>query len=118
MPRAVIAEDEPLLRSELRATLTALWPDLDIVAEAPDGASARTAVSHHRPEVVLLDVRLPDESGLSVAEGLAREHDLPAVVLTSTQDPADFGARLALCGARGFVPKSEFSGAALAALLQ
>lgn len=112
----LIVDDNPRFRARARECLES--EGHVVVAEAPDGASARAAVSLHRPEVVLLDIRLPDESGISVAEGLAREHDAPAVVLTSTHDPVDFGAKLKLCGARGFVPKAEFSGAALAALLQ
>ena len=88
-----------------------------VVGEAHDGASAILAVRRHRPEVVLLDIRLPDESGITVAERLAIEPEPPAVVLTSTHDAADFGERLEQCGARGFLPKSAFSGEAFAALL-
>ena len=87
------------------------------MAEAADGASALTAARRHRPAVVLLDIQLPDVSGLSVCEGLARWAVPPAVVLTSTHDPDDFGERLLRCGARGFVPKSELSGAKVTALL-
>jgi DNA-binding NarL/FixJ family response regulator len=96
------------------------WLEADgyaVVAEAADGASALDAVRRHRPDLVLLDIGLPDISGLSVAERLTREPEPPAVVLTSTRDVADFGDRVARCGARGFVPKAELSGAALSALL-
>jgi DNA-binding NarL/FixJ family response regulator len=89
-----------------------------VVGEAADGASALEAAGRHRPEVVLLDIGLPDTSGLAVAERLAQAADAPAIVLTSTHDAADFGDRLARCGARGFVPKAELSGAALAAVLE
>jgi DNA-binding NarL/FixJ family response regulator len=66
---------------------------------------------------VLLDIQLPDMSGIEVAERLTGRPNSPAVVLTSTHDEADFGERLRRCGARGFVPKAELSADALAALL-
>jgi DNA-binding NarL/FixJ family response regulator len=89
-----------------------------VVAEAADGASALEAVRRHRPEVVLLDIGLPGLSGLSVAEQLTRDSEGPVVVLTSTRDAADFGDRIAACGAHGFVPKANLSGDAIAALLR
>jgi len=112
----LIVDDNARFRARARASLEA--EGHVVVAEAPDGASAREAVRLHRPDVVLLDVRLPDESGLSVAEGLASEPDPPAVVLTSTLDAADLGDRLERSGARGFVPKASFSAEAVAAALQ
>jgi DNA-binding NarL/FixJ family response regulator len=66
---------------------------------------------------VLLDVGLPDMSGLIVAERLARGPDAPTVVLTSTHDLADFGGCTARSGARGFVPKAELSAERLSAVL-
>jgi DNA-binding NarL/FixJ family response regulator len=116
VPRSVlIVDDSPGFR--LRARRELQDGGFDVVAEAADGASALTAVRRHRPAVVLLDIQLPDISGLDVAEGLARRADPPAVVLTSTHDPDDFGERLLRCGALGFVPKDELSGARVAALL-
>ena len=111
----VIVDDNAGFRARARR-----WLDtggFEVVAEAADGRSAVDAVRRHRPGVVLLDVQLPDVSGLDVAERLAREPDAPAVVLTSTRDAADFGERVGRCGARGFVLKSELSGDAVAALL-
>jgi DNA-binding NarL/FixJ family response regulator len=67
--------------------------------------------------VVLLDIQLPDMSGLAVAEELAQEPEPPAVVLTSTLDVTDFGERVGQCGARGFLPKAELSPEALSKLL-
>jgi DNA-binding NarL/FixJ family response regulator len=66
---------------------------------------------------VLLDIGLPDVSGLTVAERLARGPEPPTVMLTSARDPADFGDLVARCGARGFVPKAALSGEALSAVL-
>jgi DNA-binding NarL/FixJ family response regulator len=111
----LIVDDNARFRVRARRWLEA--DGYTVVAEAADGASALDAVRRHRPDLVLLDIGLPDISGLSVAERLTREPEPPAVVLTSTRDVADFGDRVARCGARGFVPKAELSGAALSALL-
>ena len=88
-----------------------------MVAEAADGGEAIDAVAQHRPGVVLLDVQLPDMSGLAVTEKVMQNPDPPVVVLTSTHDACDFGSRVAECGARGFLPKAEFSAQTFAAIL-
>jgi DNA-binding LytR/AlgR family response regulator len=67
-PTAVIAEDEPLLRAELRETLHKLWPELVICAEANDGFEALQALQHHSPRVMFLDIQMPGLSGLEVAQ--------------------------------------------------
>jgi len=66
--RAVIAEDEPLLRSEIRATLQNLWPELTICAEAADGTAALQAIERFAPDVIFLDIHMPSVDGLAVAE--------------------------------------------------
>src|SRR4051812_40191099 len=66
--KAVIAEDEPILRVELRETLARLWPELAIVAEAEDGIEAMRALSEHEPDVLFLDIQMPGLSGLEVAK--------------------------------------------------
>ena len=65
--KAVIAEDEPVLRAQLRETLTRLWPELEICAEVEDGIDALHAVEEHRPEILFLDIQMPGMSGLEVA---------------------------------------------------
>jgi len=115
MPANVCHDDNARFRSRAKRWLEA--SGFAVVAEATDARSAVEAARQHRPAVVLLDVELPDMSGLSVAARLTREPDPPAVILTSTHDPADYGDRVARCGARGFVPKAELSGQALAELL-
>jgi DNA-binding LytR/AlgR family response regulator len=65
---AVIADDEPLLRLELREALTDLWPELDIVGEFGDGAAVLHAIEQQHPAVSFLDIRMPKLSGLEVAE--------------------------------------------------
>jgi len=64
---AVIAEDEPLLRAELRESLARLWPELQIRAEAEDGIQALLAIEKHSPGVLFLDIEMPGMSGLEVA---------------------------------------------------
>lgn len=66
-PTALLAEDEPLLRSELREVLASAWPQLRICAEAADGDAALCALEHHHPDVLFLDIRMPGASGLEVA---------------------------------------------------
>ena len=65
--RALIADDEPLLRAELREALALVWPELRIVAEAADGRRALAAVLEHRPEVAFLDVNMPHLDGMAAA---------------------------------------------------
>ena len=116
MPRTVLIVDDNA-RFRVRARR---WLESDgytVVADAADGAAALEAVERYGPDVVLLDVQLPDMSGLAVAERVAAGPDPPAVVLTSTHDASDFGERVVRCGARGFLPKAELSGNALSALL-
>jgi DNA-binding LytR/AlgR family response regulator len=66
-PRAVIAEDEPVLRAELAEMLARLWPELDIRAQAQDGIEAMQALATHQPDVMFLDIQMPGSSGLDVA---------------------------------------------------
>jgi DNA-binding NarL/FixJ family response regulator len=111
----LIVDDNPRFRARAKRWLEA--SGFAVIAEAADGRSALEAAREHRPAVVLLDVELPDMSGLSVAAWLASQAEPPAVVLTSTHDPTDYGNWAARCGARGFLPKAELSGEALTALL-
>ena len=87
----------------------------EVVGEAADGASGVDAARRLEPDVVLLDLQLPDTTGFAVAEEICRR--APAVVITSTRDSADFDALARRSGARGFVSKAELSGAALEELL-
>ncbi|HET8698819.1 MAG TPA: LytTR family DNA-binding domain-containing protein [Gammaproteobacteria bacterium] len=67
-PTALIAEDEPLLRAELREALERLWPELTICAEAADGTAAMLELERHRPTILFLDIHMPGLSGLEIAE--------------------------------------------------
>jgi DNA-binding LytR/AlgR family response regulator len=66
-PRAVVAEDEAVLREQLCELLAAAWPELDIVASVEDGREAMRALEAHRPDVLFLDIHMPEASGLEVA---------------------------------------------------
>ncbi|MGL6159917.1 LytR/AlgR family response regulator transcription factor [Microbulbifer sp.] len=68
MPSAIIADDEPLLRAELREFLAELWPELQLLGEFADGASALLAIERQRPDIAFLDIRIPKLDGLEVAE--------------------------------------------------
>jgi DNA-binding NarL/FixJ family response regulator len=113
-PTLLIVDDHAAFRASARALLEA--EGFEVVGEAADGAEAVEAVAVLRPEIVLLDIQLPDVDGLAVAEQLAAEPDAPAVVLISSRDAATYGPRLQSTPARGFIPKSGLSGQALAAL--
>ena len=65
--KAIIAEDEPLLRAELRESLAKLWPELVVCAEAEDGVEALHAIRQHDPDILFLDIQMPGLSGLEVA---------------------------------------------------
>jgi DNA-binding LytR/AlgR family response regulator len=67
MTRAIIAEDEPVLRTGLKKLLTGVWPELDIVAMATDGLQATQLLERHSPDVLFLDIQMPGCSGLEVA---------------------------------------------------
>jgi DNA-binding NarL/FixJ family response regulator len=114
-PTVLIVDDHEEFRASARALLEA--EGFAVVGEAADGAEAMEAVAALRPAVVLLDVQLPGRDGLAVAERIAACPDPPAVVLVSSRDARAYGPRLREAPARGFLPKSELSGAALAGLL-
>ena len=87
MTRAVIADDEPLMRDQLRARLKELWPELEIVSEAKNGEEAIEQVEEHRPEVVFLDIRMPVKTGVQAARDIARlDGRLPEIVFVTAYD--------------------------------
>jgi len=69
--KAVLAEDEPVLRAELRELLARLWPELAICAEAEDGIEAIRAFEQHAPDILFLDIEMPGMTGIDVAQQLA-----------------------------------------------
>ena len=116
MPATVlIVDDHEAFRESASALLAA--EGFAVVGAARDGATALAEAERLRPDVILLDIQLPDVDGFAVAEQLAGAPDSPAVVFISSRDAAAYGARLEAATARGFIAKRELSGAALAALV-
>jgi DNA-binding NarL/FixJ family response regulator len=111
----LIVDDHPTFRKFARRLLE--HAGYEVVGEAEDGVAAIEAARRLRPMAVLLDVLLPDISGFAVADELAGSLAGGAVVLTSSRSARDLGAALDEAPARGFIAKSDFSGAAFAALV-
>ncbi|TDP62506.1 LytR/AlgR family response regulator transcription factor [Roseateles toxinivorans] len=74
-PRAVLADDERLMREQLRARLAEVWPELQIVAEAKNGIEAVQLVAEHKPDLVFLDIRMPGMTGVEAAREIAQLPD-------------------------------------------
>jgi DNA-binding NarL/FixJ family response regulator len=116
MPHTVlIVDDHGTFRATARILLEA--EGFHVVGEAEDGASAVTEACRLRPDLVLLDVQLPDTDGFHVAEQISGKPDPPAVILVSSHDSSDFGSLISRSTARGFVPKAELCGDRVNALL-
>ena len=114
MARTVlIVDDQPEFRQRVRELLET--DGFIVVGEAGDARGALMAGHELRPDVVLLDVRLPDGSGVDVARSMRSWDRAPLVVLTST---ADYSRVVRDCGAHGFIPKGGFSGSAFRALVE
>jgi len=109
----LIVDDHEGFRASARRLLE--LDGLAVVGEASDGATGLAAARSLAPELVLLDVSLPDTTGYDVAAALAGGPS--RVVLTSSREQTDLGRRVRDCGAVGFVPKDHLSGAALLELL-
>ena len=84
--RGVIAEDEELLRTALSSLLKEAWPQLQIVAECEDGASALESIAELQPDVAFLDIRMPGLTGIEVARGLADASPRTQVVFVTAYD--------------------------------
>src|SRR4051794_17739313 len=111
----LIVDDHPSFRASARRMLES--DGYQVVGEAADGARAIDAVRALRPDLVLLDIRLPDADGFQIARRLAADGAAPTVVLTSSHDRSDFAREIADSPVQGFIPKSELSAGAIALLL-
>jgi DNA-binding NarL/FixJ family response regulator len=114
-PTVLIIDDHAAFRAGARELLKA--DGYTVVGEAGCGTSGLAAVGQLDPDVVLLDVRLPDMDGFAVAGELAARGCPAAVVVTSSSDDPLYPERAADCGARGFLAKHDVCGAALDRLL-
>jgi DNA-binding NarL/FixJ family response regulator len=104
MIRVVLVEDEMLVRRGIRGLLS-LGTDVEVVAEAADGEEALSVIHEHRPDVVLLDVRMPKLSGIGVLEALRATGSLPPTILLTTFDDDAALLKGIRCGAKGFLLK-------------
>lgn len=113
--RILIVDDHAGFRSQARVLLEA--GGYEVVGEAGDAASALAAVRELHPQIVLLDVQLPDRDGFSVADEIGRDDGAPRIVFISSREAADYGTRLARGTGDGFIHKPELSSRRLAELV-
>jgi DNA-binding NarL/FixJ family response regulator len=114
-PTVLIVDDHCLFRSGMRALLEG--DGFDVIGDAADGGAGMAAARDLRPDVVLLDVRLPDADGFALAAELTGHPDGPAVVVISSSDDPRYPDLARRSGALGFVSKHDLGGASLRALL-
>jgi CheY-like chemotaxis protein len=110
----LIVDDHPSFRACARAILEA--DGFAVIGEAEDGQGALSAIDTLTPDVVLLDVQLPDMDGFAVLQRLGT--GAPPVVLISSRDACDYDGMIRGSGARGFISKAELSGSAIRSLLR
>jgi DNA-binding NarL/FixJ family response regulator len=115
MNTILIVDDHAGFRLQARELLQA--DGFDVVGEAVDGTTGLDVARMLRPDLVLLDIGLPDVEGFEVARALAIDGPPPFVVLTSSRDATAYGPRLASSRVLGFIPKDELSGGAIRALM-
>jgi two-component system nitrate/nitrite response regulator NarL len=116
VPTVLVVDDNAGFRTAARRVLEA--DGYTVIGEAATGTAALDEAATLSPDLVLLDVQLPDLDGFAVAERLAASHPAPDVVLVSTRSSADYGGRVERAPVRGFVAKSDLSGAELDRVLR
>ena len=115
--RILIVDDHPSFRRCARALLEE--DGFAVIGEAEDGEGALEAIGSLRPDVVLLDVQLPDMDGFAVLEQLETNGtEETQVVLVSSREASDYDGLIRASGARGFISKAELTGAAVRVLLR
>jgi DNA-binding NarL/FixJ family response regulator len=113
--RVLIVDDDALVRAGLTMILSAAG-DVEVVGEAADGSAVPTAVARHRPDVVLMDIRMPRVDGLAATEALRRQAGAPEVIVLTTFDADEFVLRALRAGASGFLLKDTPPGEILHAV--
>ena len=103
--RVVVVDDEPMVCAHLR-TILGSSGDIEVVAEAHDGAAGVAAVRDYRPDVVLMDLRMPGMDGIAAIERIGTASEPPAVVVLTTFDADQYVLRALRAGAAGFLVKS------------
>jgi DNA-binding NarL/FixJ family response regulator len=114
--RVLIVDDSTGFRAQAHSLLHAAG--YDVVGEAQDGRGGVRMARELTPEVVLLDVQLPDISGFEVARQLHEDPDPPAIILISSREASDYGGGIDRSGARGFISKADLSVHAVEAVLE
>ncbi len=114
--RVLVVDDHSSFRRCASALLTS--EGFEVVGEAADGAGAIALAKELAPEVVLLDIQLPDVDGFAVAEQLLAVDPQLQIVLVSSRDRSSYGPLIEASGARGFISKGDLSGAVLERLLE
>lgn len=115
-PTALIVDDHRLFRASARMLLES--EGFDVIGEAADGAEAVTEARRLHPDVIVLDVQLPDTTGFEVARSLLDTGLRSQVVLVSSRHASEYGDLVHDSGALGFIAKDELSGPALARVLR
>ncbi|MGH3133182.1 MAG: response regulator, partial [Gaiellaceae bacterium] len=110
-----IVDDHPSFRASARAILES--DGFEVVGESPDGTSALEAVRELEPDVILLDVQLPDANGFDLCAFMCEMGPHPSIVLVSSRDAVDYSGLIDSSPALGFISKADLSGEAVRALL-
>ena len=103
--KVVVVDDEPMVCAHLRTILGSAG-DIEVVAEAYDGAAGVDAAVRHRPDVVLMDLRMPGVDGITAIERIGKLSEPPVVVVLTTFDADQYVLRALRAGAAGFLVKS------------
>jgi DNA-binding NarL/FixJ family response regulator len=113
--RVLIVDDHAIFRADARELLETAG--YDVVGEAEDAAAAIAETRRLTPDVVLLDVQLPDRDGFAAAEEIATQPDPPRIVFISSRQASDYGSRLRSSAAIGFIHKPDLSRALIAEII-
>ena len=114
MQGVLLVDDHAEFRAFARGLITSAG--YRVIAEAADGSAALRAAALHHPEIVVLDIRLPDMSGLDVARRMNAGPNPPVVILISSGDRREYERVAREAGALGFIPKADLTAAALRVL--
>ena len=114
MQGVLLVDDHPEFRAFARGLITSAG--FEVIAEAGDGSAALQAAHLHQPEIVVLDIRLPDMSGLDVARRMTAGPNPPVVILISSGDRREYEQVARDAGAQGFIAKADLTAATLRAL--